>query len=331
VAGGSFQDAVRRRQAAGFTARTDELARFRANLALPVDDPGRRFIFAVHGDGGVGKTFLSRRLRELADGHGSVTAWVDDRVFGVPEAMQALAADLSRSGGETGGFDKVLSNYLRRRREVADDPDAPAGTAAFITRTAVRVGLSAAHAAPGVGGLADAVDKDAAAGTTKATLYARFGSKDAIFRSVVEWATARDDWPEPEPALPDPGDLESTLREVARVAVRRGTHPAMVSLMRIVIAEAGRFPDLARRAYASPPWPRQGVVADLLEHHAAAGAIALPADAQVLAGLFLGMACTPALLAVFGTEPAPGEFDQHIEAAAALFMRSLARPGVKAA
>jgi tetratricopeptide (TPR) repeat protein len=154
---------MRRRQAAGFVARTDELARFRANLALPVDDPGRRFIFAIHGDGGVGKTLLSRRLRELADGYGSATAWADERVFGAPEAMQAIAADLSRAGVDTGGFDKLLANYLRRRQEAADDPNAPAGTATFITKTVVRVGLSAVKAAPGAGGLADAIDKDTAA------------------------------------------------------------------------------------------------------------------------------------------------------------------------
>ena len=163
MAGESFQNAMRRRQAAGFVARTDELAQFRANLALLVDDPGRRFIFAIHGDGGVGKTFLSRRLRELADGHGSATAWADEHVFGVPETMQAIAADLSRAGVDTGGFDKLLANYLRRRQEAADDPNAPAGTATFITKTVVRVGLSAVKTAPGVGGLADAIDKDTAA------------------------------------------------------------------------------------------------------------------------------------------------------------------------
>jgi tetratricopeptide (TPR) repeat protein len=163
VAGESFQDAMRRRQAAGFVARADELARFRANLALPVDDPGRRFVFAIHGDGGVGKTLLSRRLRELADGHGSATAWADERVFGVPEAMQAISVDLSRAGVDTGGFDKLLANYLRRRQEAADDPNAPAGTATFITKTVVRVGLSAVKAAPGAGGLADSIDKDTAA------------------------------------------------------------------------------------------------------------------------------------------------------------------------
>jgi AcrR family transcriptional regulator len=164
------------------------------------------------------------------------------------------------------------------------------------------------------------------AGTTKATLYARFGSKEAIFRSVLEWATARRDWPEPEPDLPDPGDLEGALREIARVAVRRGTHPAMVSLMRIAVAEADRFPDLARHAYDSPPWPRRQVVADLLERHAAAGAIDLPDDAQVLAELFLGMVCTPALLASFGAGRDPQAQEEHTEAAVRLFMRAL-RPG----
>jgi hypothetical protein len=40
---------------------------------------------------------------------------------------------------------------LTRRSEVEADPDAPAGAASFITRTAVRVGLHAAHAVPGIG------------------------------------------------------------------------------------------------------------------------------------------------------------------------------------
>jgi AcrR family transcriptional regulator len=163
----------------------------------------------------------------------------------------------------------------------------------------------------------------AEAGTTKATLYARFGSKEAIFRSVVEWATARNDWPEPEPDLPDPADLEGALREIARAAVRRGTHPAMLSLMRIAVAEADRFPDLARHPYSASPWPREQVVADLLERHAAEGAIVLPADARVLAELFLGMVCTPVLLASFGSRRDPRAQEDHTEAAVQLFLRGL--------
>jgi tetratricopeptide (TPR) repeat protein len=163
VSGGSFQDAVRRRQEAGFVARTGELARFRANLGMSADDLERRFIFCVHGDGGVGKTFLLRRLRGLAEGLGAATGWVDELVFGVPEAMQAIASDLSRQGVDLGGFARLLSTYLRRRLQVETDTEAPAGAAAFMTQTAVRVGLHAAQAVPGVGGLAGSVDPAAAA------------------------------------------------------------------------------------------------------------------------------------------------------------------------
>jgi tetratricopeptide (TPR) repeat protein len=163
VGGGSFQDAVRRRQAAGFVARADELARFRANLALPADDPDHRFIFSIHGDGGVGKTFLTQRLRAIADSHGAVTSYVDERAFGVPDAMRAIAADMGRAGEDVSGFDKLLRNYQERRNEVEADPDAPAGAATFITKTAVRVGLHAAHAVPGLGGVVDSVDANGVA------------------------------------------------------------------------------------------------------------------------------------------------------------------------
>ena len=172
---GSFQDAVRRRQEAGFVARTGELARFRVNLGLSADDLERRFIFCVHGDGGVGKTFLLRRLRSIAEGLGAATGWVDELVFGVPEAMQAIASDLSRQGVDMGGFTRLLTTYLRRRLQVETDTEAPAGAAAFMTQTAVRVGLHAAQAVPGVGGLAGSVDP--AAATDQAEQLRRFLGK----------------------------------------------------------------------------------------------------------------------------------------------------------
>src|SRR3990170_879801 len=42
-----------------------------------------------------------------------------------------------------------------------------------------------------------------AAGTTKASLYARFPSKESLFDSVLGWAIQRSDWPAPEPEPPD--------------------------------------------------------------------------------------------------------------------------------
>lgn len=164
-----------------------------------------------------------------------------------------------------------------------------------------------------------------AAGTTKATLYGRFPGKEAIFRAVFSWAVARRGWPVKESALPDPDDLEVALREVARMAVRNATHPSMVRLSRIAVAQADRFPDLTRQAERpSPVWPRLQFVADTLERHAAAGAITLPGDPRLLAELFLGMASSvPARLAAFGIVREEEDQDQHTELAVQVFLRSL--------
>jgi AcrR family transcriptional regulator len=171
----------------------------------------------------------------------------------------------------------------------------------------------------------------AEAGTTKATLYARFGSKEAIFRAVLEWAVGRQDWPEPEPepkpGPPDLDDLEGALREIAHASVHRATHPSMVKLARIAASESSRFPEVARRASAAPQWPRSHVVVQLLERHAASGAIALPGEAEMLAELFLGMvASIPARLASLGITRDPGEQREHTELAVRLFLLGL-RPG----
>jgi putative ribosome biogenesis GTPase RsgA len=82
MAGSSFKKAVIRQQEAQFIARTSELDWFRANLGLDADSPDRRFIFCIHGDGGVGKSSLLRRLRSIADGYGALTGWVDEQSSG---------------------------------------------------------------------------------------------------------------------------------------------------------------------------------------------------------------------------------------------------------
>ena len=117
----------------------------------------------MHGDGGVGKSFLLSRWRGIAEGASALTCWVDEPVFSVPDAMRAIAVDLGRQGIDTDGLIKLLDSYQQRRFEAEADPDAPSGLAAFMTQMAVRMGLHAAHAVPGVGGLADVVDAAAVA------------------------------------------------------------------------------------------------------------------------------------------------------------------------
>jgi AcrR family transcriptional regulator len=162
-----------------------------------------------------------------------------------------------------------------------------------------------------------------AAGTTKVSLYARFASKEALFSSVLEWATRRTDWPAPEPDPPDLNDLEGALTAIANSALHRALDPAMVSLSRIAVAQASRFPDIARRTQAVVFWPRQQLVIDLLRRHAASGAIVAD-DPDVLAEHFLAMvAGMPARIASFGVRRDPQVQDHHTRVAVRLFVRSL--------
>ncbi|UGQ13238.1 TetR/AcrR family transcriptional regulator [Yinghuangia sp. ASG 101] len=161
----------------------------------------------------------------------------------------------------------------------------------------------------------------AAAGTTKASLYARFPSKDAVFVSVLKWAVGRPDWPVPEPPAPDLDDLEGALTAIAHMAANRALHPSMVKLSRVAAAHAERFPDVARRTSGFSR--RHELLVELLARHTAAGRIVAD-DPEVLAEHFLGMvAGVPARLASFGTVRSQADHEHHIAVAVRLFMRGL--------
>ncbi|MBL7502751.1 TetR/AcrR family transcriptional regulator [Frankia sp. CNm7] len=165
-----------------------------------------------------------------------------------------------------------------------------------------------------------------AAGTTKASLYARYPSKDAVFTAVFGWAMGRPDWPAPEPEPPDLDDLEGALAAIGRAALRRALDPSMVKMSRIAIAQADRFPELARMIQNSGTgnWWRRRLVADLLRRHAERGAIALADDPDRLADLFLGLVSGgPARLASFGIVRDPDERERHLQAAVRLFLRAV--------
>ncbi|WP_019927694.1 TetR/AcrR family transcriptional regulator [Nocardia sp. BMG111209] len=157
-----------------------------------------------------------------------------------------------------------------------------------------------------------------AAGTTKASLYTRFPSKEAMFRSVLEWAVQRAD--RPAPAYTASGDLTTALTEIATAAWDRAVHPDLIKLRRIAAAQAERHPDLARQATA---WPSPNPVAELLRHHARTGTIVAD-DPDLLADHFLAMVTAPAWSTVFG-HPRPGAADAErtIGSAVALFVRGL--------
>jgi Flp pilus assembly protein TadD len=158
----SMQDVIRRRQSDSFVGRDAPLAMFRDNLTMPSDDPRKKFLFNIHGDAGVGKTFLMKRLEQIATQQDAAHAYVDEHVYDVLEAMLRWAAQL---GGSSRRFVEGYETYLKFREQIDRDPQAPGEAWSRFTQTAVKVGLHASRAVPGVAPIIDLIDGDAAGHT----------------------------------------------------------------------------------------------------------------------------------------------------------------------
>ena len=64
-----------------------------------------------------------------------------------------------------------------------------------------------------------------AAGSTKASLYARFPGKESLFQSVLIWAVGRTDWPAPEPPPPASVSRDHSTQARRFTRVRRRPFP----------------------------------------------------------------------------------------------------------
>jgi AcrR family transcriptional regulator len=84
----------------------------------------------------------------------------------------------------------------------------------------------------------------AAAGVSKRTLYARFSGKAALLQVVVARLVTK--WlPAFDAEIGQGGGLHDTLLGAARVMLATALTPQALGLYRLIIAEIGRFPELA--------------------------------------------------------------------------------------
>jgi TetR/AcrR family transcriptional repressor of mexJK operon len=125
------------------------------------------------------------------------------------------------------------------------------------------------------------------AGVSKATVYNHFQDKKALFvASVVEEC---DDMREGlQRCLGKPaGDLEASLQRVGEQIMAVYLSPEVAGLYRHTIAEAARFPDIARLVFERGTLQLQEAVAAYLERWSERGVLAIddaaPAAAQFIA------------------------------------------------
>lgn len=165
------------------------------------------------------------------------------------------------------------------------------------------------------------------AGVGKPTLYARYKDKNALFVAVLRRQIER--WIAPlVSGLADSrrpaGSLESILLSVARDMARIALAPEAVALHRILIAQALRFPELARLSNEEG-WQRSvralaAILGDFIEGGEIEGD-----DPELLADLFLSLAVGRLTrAAALGLTSDPAGVERRLHAAVRVFMQGVA-------
>jgi TetR/AcrR family transcriptional regulator, mexJK operon transcriptional repressor len=125
------------------------------------------------------------------------------------------------------------------------------------------------------------------AGVSKQTVYKHFADKQRLFSEIVTAIVDEIADPNTDEVLnlKDTGNLERDLRDFARRQLRAVMQPRLLQLRRLVIGEAGRFPQLGQLFYQRGPGRTIDTLATLFERLAARGELELD-DARLAAAHF---------------------------------------------
>src|SRR3954462_130377 len=160
--------------------------------------------------------------------------------------------------------------------------DDPRGKAEAVLVAAERAFLAAGFGA----GTVDAVACEA--GVSKATVYAHYGGKEALFGAVVARLSERRFHSFSVEAL-DPVDIEASLTAIATRFLDLVLSPEAIALNRIIIAEVTRFPALGAVFWAAGPERTRAQIEGFLRRVAASGSLTI-ANPRLAAEQFVALA-----------------------------------------
>jgi len=135
-------------EAQRFVGREQELDTFRQHIN---STPPRYLVFYITGQGGVGKTTLLNRYREIArNDFKFLLADSDEQQRDIPSVLGRFARQLKEQNVPLKRFDERYTTYRQKMHEIENDPEAPQGLAALLGRTVVRAAFVGGDLVPGV-------------------------------------------------------------------------------------------------------------------------------------------------------------------------------------
>ena len=211
----------------------------------------------------------------------------------------------------------------------AGEDDRPEGRSARKRRAIVE---AAAELFLGHGYQGTSMDEIAAlAAVSKQTVYKNFSDKEQLFSDIVLGAAARaDEFIQALPrVLAGTDDLRAGLQALARQYLATVMQPRLLQLRRLIISEAGRFPDLARTYYQRVPERVMDALATQLGELAGRGLLRVGDPhlaASHLAFLILGLPLDRAMFLGTGHELSAAELDRRADDAVDVFLAAYGRP-----
>jgi AcrR family transcriptional regulator len=168
-----------------------------------------------------------------------------------------------------------------------------------------------------------------AVGGSKTTLYSAFGNKQGLFAAVVADVTTRLDAAINLGGAPGAGRRPPVeiLTAVGGAAMGIVLSEEVIGLYRLAVAEARRYPDLARSFWETGPSGAQASLAAYLADATAHGELAVD-DPQEAAELFLGMLLDRGTLALsLGVQapPTKAAIERRVAAATKVFLAAYGR------
>jgi AcrR family transcriptional regulator len=163
----------------------------------------------------------------------------------------------------------------------------------------------------------------AVAGVSKGTLYNYFDSKAALFTAYVAETCDRNLARVFDNAGHD-GDPASVLRDIGTRMIRMMLSDTGLAIYRVVIAEAAKFPDLARGFFEAGPARAAAFMADWLAEETRRGRLAV-ADPAFAAEQFLNLCQTRLVLRrrlAMLADPPEAEIERVIDESIGMFLRT---------